>query len=436
MCGVNIIVFMDHLHDLIRHYELGGHFAELIALLEQGINLDRAHQGIYTQLGILYAKYKEQKLMEHINLFWSRVQIPTLLQACKDNLHWKETVFLYTHYDQFDNAIDTMILHSPTCWEHEQFKAIITRVTNTEVFYRAINFYLREHPMQLSELLVELSSKLDHKRVVQMIEMSNELPLIQPYLTHVQRENITVVNEAVNRLLVEEENYELLRESIKDFDQFDQIGLAQRLEKHDLLEFRRIASQLYRNNKRWNTSIELSKRDGLWQDAMESAAVSSDSKLAEELLRFFVETKDCPHSCFAACLYTCYDLIRPDIVLELSWRHNLTEFCMPFMVQTFRTFTDKVDFLHNKLEKHETNIEEEKEKKRAEEEQKTNQAATQLVNGPLMLTYNNPAANVMPMPINMGMPMVNNAFPLNPQMNMMGNNLQNPFPNMGGNYFP
>lgn len=28
MCGVNIIVFMDHLHDLIRHYEIGGHFAE------------------------------------------------------------------------------------------------------------------------------------------------------------------------------------------------------------------------------------------------------------------------------------------------------------------------------------------------------------------------------------------------------------------------
>eukprot|EP00497_Spongosphaera_streptacantha_P003091 TRINITY_DN3733_c0_g1_i1.p1 TRINITY_DN3733_c0_g1~~TRINITY_DN3733_c0_g1_i1.p1 ORF type:complete len:79 (+),score=8.84 TRINITY_DN3733_c0_g1_i1:280-516(+) len=63
MCGVNIIVFMDHLHDLIRYYETGGHFAELIALLEQGINLDRAHQGIYTQLGILYCKYKEQNCL-------------------------------------------------------------------------------------------------------------------------------------------------------------------------------------------------------------------------------------------------------------------------------------------------------------------------------------------------------------------------------------
>ena len=67
--SVNIIVFMDHLQDLIRHYEIGGHFAELINLLEQRINLDRAHQGIYTRLGTLYAKYKEQKLMEHVNYF-------------------------------------------------------------------------------------------------------------------------------------------------------------------------------------------------------------------------------------------------------------------------------------------------------------------------------------------------------------------------------
>merc|ERR1712045_728399 len=217
-----------------------------------------------------YAKYKEIKLMEHINLFWSRLNIPTLLQACKDNLHWKETVFLYTHYDQFDNAADTMIQHSPTCWDHEQFKGIIVRVSNTEV-------------------LIELSPKLDHKRVVQTIRLSRQLPLIQQYLMHVQRDNIAVVNEAVNKLLVQEENFNQLRESIADYEAFDQIALAQQLQKHELLEFRRIAAHLYRTNKRYTTSITLSKQDGLWQDAMETAALSEDKTLAEELLRFFVE---------------------------------------------------------------------------------------------------------------------------------------------------
>lgn len=50
--------------------------------------------------------------MEHIKLFWSKLNIPTLLQSCKENQHWSEAVFLYSHYDQFDMAVDTLIGHS------------------------------------------------------------------------------------------------------------------------------------------------------------------------------------------------------------------------------------------------------------------------------------------------------------------------------------
>eukprot|EP00497_Spongosphaera_streptacantha_P000579 TRINITY_DN1383_c0_g1_i1.p1 TRINITY_DN1383_c0_g1~~TRINITY_DN1383_c0_g1_i1.p1 ORF type:complete len:126 (-),score=36.67 TRINITY_DN1383_c0_g1_i1:2-379(-) len=112
--------------------------------------------------------------------------------------------------------------------------------------------------MLLSELLIELSSKLDHKRVVSMIRAGGQISLIRSYLLHVQREDLSVVNEAVNELFVEEENYVHLRESIDDYDQFDQIGLAQRLENHNLLEFRRISAYLYKMCKRWKVSIELS----------------------------------------------------------------------------------------------------------------------------------------------------------------------------------
>merc|ERR1712129_6975 len=240
---------------------------------------------------------------------------------------------------------------------------------NTEVFYRAINFYLRQHPLHL-----------------------RQLPLIQQYLLHVQRDNIAVVNEAVNELLIQEENFNQLRESIADYDAFDQIALAQQLQKHELLEFRRIAAHLYRSaaNKRYTTSITLSKQDGLWKDAMETAALSRDNALAEELLRFFVENikKDaCPKSCFAACLFTCFELIRPDVVLELSWRYGLIEYCMPFMVQTFRTFNDKLDSLYTKIELQEKKIEDDEKKQNEAKNEAMNATAKQLMGGGrLMLT--------------------------------------------------
>ena len=31
-------------------------------------------------------------------------------------------------------------------------------------------------------------------------------------------------------------------------------------------------------------------------------------------------------------LYSCYDLLRPDLILEMSWRHGLNDFTMPYMI--------------------------------------------------------------------------------------------------------
>lgn len=36
--------------------------------------------------------------------------------------------------------------------------------------------------------------------------------------------------------------------------------------------------------------------------------------------------------CYVAMLYACYDLIPLEVVMELSWRHGLTDFSMPFII--------------------------------------------------------------------------------------------------------
>ena len=47
-----------------------------MSLLEASLGLERAHMGMFTELAILYSKYKPAKLREHLELFWSRVNIP------------------------------------------------------------------------------------------------------------------------------------------------------------------------------------------------------------------------------------------------------------------------------------------------------------------------------------------------------------------------
>jgi clathrin heavy chain len=44
-------------------------------------------------------------------------------------------------------------------------------------------------------------------------------------------------------------------------------------------------------------------------------------------------------------LYACYDLIRPDLVLELSWRNGLNDFTMPYMINLLAQQTKEISLL-------------------------------------------------------------------------------------------
>ena len=46
--------------------------------------------------------------------------------------------------------------------------------------------------------------------------------------------------------------------------------------------------------------------------------------------------------------YTCYDLIRPDVALELAWKHGYMDMAMPFLIQFVRHSTDKIKQLEER----------------------------------------------------------------------------------------
>ncbi|CAF1325325.1 unnamed protein product [Rotaria sordida] len=200
-------------------------------------------------------------MREHLELFWSRVRKPKVLRACEQAHLWSELVFLYDKYEEFDNAILTMMSHPSEAWRENHFKDIISKVANIELYYKSIEFYLEFKPMLINDLLIILSPRLDHTL--------KQLPLVKPYLRSVQNINNKAINEALNNLLIEEEDYQGLKNFIDAYDNFDNISLAQRLEKHELIEFRRIAAYLYKGNNRWKQVVELCKKDRLYKQSLE-----------------------------------------------------------------------------------------------------------------------------------------------------------------------
>ena len=126
------------------------------------------------------------------------------------------------------------------------------------------------------------------------------------------------------------------------------LDLASGLETHELLDCRRIAALLYRKNKKYNKSIEMSKKDDLYQDAMETVAESKHPALAEELLRFSMTRND--KELIGAMLYNCYELIKPDVAMEVGWRCGMQEFVMPYFIQFMRDMSTKVEGVQKNAE--------------------------------------------------------------------------------------
>ena len=192
---------------------------------------------------------------------------------------WAELVFLYDKYEEYDNAVVTMMKHPTVAWKEGLFKEVVTKVANIELYYKALQFYLDHKPLLLNDLLIVLTPRMDHTRAVNFFQKSSQLPLVKPYLRSVQNHNNKAINEALNSLLIDEEDFNALRASIDAFDNFDNIALAQRLEKHELIEFRRIAAYLYKGNNRWKQSVDLCKRDHLFAVSIFLATLCASSSM-------------------------------------------------------------------------------------------------------------------------------------------------------------
>ncbi|CAN3354574.1 clathrin heavy chain [Diutina catenulata] len=372
ICGLNLIIDAEELPELVRTYEYHGYFNELMSLFENGLSLERAHMGMFTELSILYAKYAPEKVMEHLKLFWSRINIPKVIAACDEAHLYPELIFLYCHYEEWDNAALTMMDHSEVAFDHSSFKEIIVKCPNLELYYRAINFYMAENPSLLTDLLTVLTPKLDLPRVVRMFVKSDNLPMIKSFLISVLDKNNSVVNSAYHDLLIEEEDYKSLRSSIENEsnNRFKKLDLAERLENHDLIFFRQISAVLYTKEKKFAKSISILKNDKLWGDLIRTVAISDSRKLAHDTLDYFVETGN--HECFIALLYTAYGLVDFDYVMELSWLHSLANFTKPYEISVAKEN-------QNTLRELAADLKERREKDKKQEDEP-------IINQPLMIT--------------------------------------------------
>ncbi|PJF16663.1 Clathrin heavy chain [Paramicrosporidium saccamoebae] len=340
VCGLYLVVHPDELDNIVYSYESRGMHEQCMSLLESSLGLERAHGGIFTELAVQYARHKPSKLLEYLKLYSGKVNMQKVILACQEGHFWGEMAHLLIHHDENERAVSIMIEH-PDAWEHERMCRAIQKVSSPETVLRAVKFYLEQSPLQVNELLILVGTRMEPTRIVELFRQSNLLPLIKGYLVAVQPGNSLVVNNALNELLLDEEDLEGLRTSIAKSDKFDLAAFAHRLETHELIDFRRLGAHLYRQNKMWKEAVAVLVKEGLFKDAIALAAESRERAVAEDLLKLLGSAGLV--QLFLGCAYACADSIVPDVVLECAWRNGWMDIAIPIMCQSLREYQEKID---------------------------------------------------------------------------------------------
>eukprot|EP00957_Ditylum_brightwellii_P152253 11591481-Ditylum_brightwellii.AAC.1 len=199
-CGLEVIKYPDHVDEVVSYYSDLGYFDQLVSLFEQGLGLEDAHIGIFTELGILYTKHVPTKVMEHCKVFFSKLNVSKVVRACERARLFPPAVYLYMADKQFDNAVKVMMERSPA-FDNDLFLDSIVKVRNAEIMYKAVNFYLTTHPLLFSRLMEVMEEHVDHSRVVSQLSRTGDwaLQVGQDYMKSVQKSNLSPINEALNQ---------------------------------------------------------------------------------------------------------------------------------------------------------------------------------------------------------------------------------------------
>ena len=120
--------------------------------------------------------------MEHCKMHFQNINVSKMISVCYKYALWNESVYLHSNYDEYDKAVILMMDHSPTAFNHTQFVSLLQKVSNSELFKKAILFYLDEQPMLLNDFLKNIHNKLDLTQTVVLLKKTGYIELVLPFL--------------------------------------------------------------------------------------------------------------------------------------------------------------------------------------------------------------------------------------------------------------
>ena len=343
MAAQHLVIVPSELVPCCDYFEKLGYITEVQSLLRTALQSEHTHAGIFTHLAKMYARHNPEMLSEYLRLYHSKISRTEILTICEKLHLFRDVVFLLITCEDYDSALRVVLDHpgSQGHWSsstEDIFLECCKKTTVLELIYGAVTLCLQEHPELINRLLATVQSRVNPDRIVSVAQRFDSVSVIKDWMLKVQQVNSKGVNQALNELFIEEENYEELKISLTECGNYNPTDMSGKLIKHQLIEMRRVGTWLLSRTGHYQEAVDAALSDKLFKDATDFAAASESPQIVEKLLRYYIDNK--LYECYAAALYSCFDNTQPDVALELAWRNQQQDLAMPYLIQIVKELWD------------------------------------------------------------------------------------------------
>ena len=286
-------------------------------------------------IGEIYCRGFPDKLESFINRFYSTIPV-IFLQILAKYRRWKEHFKLLLLRSNLDEALDVVIKHPSIEFDHHKLTAVIGKIKNNNVLERLLLFYYECNPRMIVDLQEEFTERLEMGSLIKFFNEKDVLFIFDKSMRRYQGQNpgSIIVSMGLNDHLIQINDYYGLIESIKKCPSIDAMVISETLKSSEQRHFRVLAAKLMANSGEFGNALSILIKEEALIETLMILSQSSNVQYAEAILGRYSRIQNAVM--FMAVSYVLYDLLRPDVIFELSQRSQFQELCLPIFCQIMR----------------------------------------------------------------------------------------------------
>lgn len=316
-------------------YENCGAYENLLEIIEIILDSSVPKQEIMIIMGEIYCKKFSDKLESFINKFYTTVPI-SFMQVLSKYRRWKEYFKLSLLRSNLDEALEVVINHPSIEFDHHKLTAVIGKIKNQKIIERLLQYYYEYDPHMIVDLQEEFTERLDMGILIKFFKNKDALFILDKSMRRYQIQNPgnVAVSMGLNDHLIQIDDYYGLIESIKKCPSIDALVISESLKSSEKRYFRVLAAKLMANSGEFAKALSILIEEEALIETLIILSQSSNIHYAEAILGRYSRIRNAVM--FMAVSYVLYDLLRPDILFELSQRSQFQELSLPIICQMMR----------------------------------------------------------------------------------------------------